>query len=122
MEIKFDTRFVYDLSILLILLYFQTRMCVSWTLTLALVELLSPAGTTTTMMAFVKNSAMEDVMGIKIILKHNRRVNPPAVETVSIYYCMVLRRIKMNISVIKSTKFNFYVQQVDIVFCYLVLF
>lgn len=60
-------------------------------------------------------------MGIKIISKHNRRANPAAVETVSIYYCMVLRRIKMNISVIviKFTKFNFYVQQIDIIFCYL---
>lgn len=81
---------------------------------------MSTAGTTTTMKAFVNNLAMEGVMGIKIISKHNRHANQAAVETVSIYYCMVLRRIKMNISVIKSTKFNFYVQQIDIIFCYLV--
>lgn len=33
------------------------------------------------MMVFVEISATEDVMGIRIISKHNRRVNPPAVET-----------------------------------------
>lgn len=82
---------------------------------------MSTAGTTTTMKAFVNNLAMEGVMGIKIISKPNRHANQAAVETVSIYYCMVLRRIKMNISVIviKFTKFNFYVQQIDIIFCYL---
>lgn len=41
-------------------------------------------------------------MGIRIILKYNRRANLFVVEIVSIYYkCIVLYRIEINIIVIK---------------------
>lgn len=54
------------------------------------------------MMAFVEILVTEDVMGIRIISKYNRRANLFVVEIVSIYYkCIVLYRIEVNIIVIK---------------------
>lgn len=54
------------------------------------------------MMAFVEILVTEDVMGIRIISKYNRRANLFVVEIVSIYYkCIVLYRIEINIIVIK---------------------
>lgn len=66
------------------------------------VEFLLCVGITIIMMAFVEILVMEDVMGIRIILKYNRRANLFVVEIVSIYYkCIVLYRIEIDNIVIK---------------------
>lgn len=69
---------------------------------LVFVEFLLCVGITIIMRAFVEILVTEDVMGIRIISKYNRRANLFVVEIVSIYYkCIVLYRIEINIIVIK---------------------
>lgn len=69
---------------------------------LVFVEFLLCVGITIIMRGFVEILVMEDVMGIRIISKYNRRANLFVVEIVSIYYkCIVLYRIEIDIIVIK---------------------
>lgn len=69
---------------------------------LVFVEFLLCVGIIIIMRAFVEILVMEDVMGIRIISKYNRRANLFVVEIVSIYYkCIVLYRIEIDNIVIK---------------------
>lgn len=69
---------------------------------LVFVEFLLCVGITIIMRVFVEILVTEDVMGIRIISKYNRRVNLFVVEIVSIYYkCIVLYRIEIDNIVIK---------------------